>query len=131
MAYLFCLFTSTKNISKLSVKEQGGYFDPFMADHYQNDKIKNIYGQGFLDVHKEGLKESIPDFYVNGQGRYFAALKEGINAAQKKHFSAKVALEKVSKKWEEITLSAGRESQIEQWSFLKASYPKNLKKVLK
>lgn len=130
LAYLFCLFASTPQVSIYSVREANGYFDPYRKEHYQDPVIQDVYGQPFLEAHKESLANSIPDFYLQGQGLYLSALKEGIYAANLGHVNIKLALNRIAQKWEQITNQLGRRGQMAQWRYLKNSYPEYLKNLL-
>ena len=131
LAYLFCLFASTPVVSTTSVREKDGFFDPFRSEHYNDKVIQEIYTKDFLYAHKKSLITSMPDFYVKGHGRYFSTLRDALQAALKSQVSPKLALKKVSQKWERITDELGRKEQVKQWSFIKNSYPSGLARVLK
>jgi multiple sugar transport system substrate-binding protein len=130
LAYLFCLFASTPQISTQSVVEASGYFDPFREEHYKDEKIIAIYGEDFLKQHRYSLINSIPDFYIRGQNLYFNALQQGLFAANQKQISINLALDNVAKKWNQITEELGRKQQIEQWQNLKKQYPQSFKDVI-
>ena len=130
LAYLFCLFASSEEVSTASIQAEG-YFDPFLEAHYDDKKILKRYGENFLSIHKESLQNSIPDFYVQGQGAYFAALKQAVYMSCRGDLDPKSALLAVNKKWDRITESIGREKQKEQWLFLQKSYPEKIRRALK
>ena len=127
---MFTLFATSPEVSSTAVSETDGFFDPFREEHFNNTKIQSIYGTQFLAAQKESLVNSIPDFYMKGQGEYFNALRKSVFAANNRQISTKLALHKAVKKWEDITNKNGRDGQIKQWKFLKKSYPKNLQKIL-
>ncbi len=131
LAYLFSLFANTARLSTKAVREEEGYFDPHRREHYQDSAIKETYGDRFLKVHHYSLKNSIPDFYIRGQGEYFEALKRAIHLSNTQKLEPKLALSLAAKKWEQLTSKLGRANQIKQWKKLKNSYPKELKKELK
>ena len=126
LGYLFCLYASTPEISKISVREQGGYFDPFRSEHYEDPDIKAIYGDSFLSAHKRSMSSCIPDFYMRGQGQYLDVLKQSLKAAMSGYLSPKEAMTLVTQKWEAITEKLGRDAQVNQWRCLKNSYPANI-----
>ena len=130
LAYLFTLFASCPIVSSLAVEQAEGFFDPHRKEHYQNTKIQKIYGKDFLKIHEKALNNSIPDFYLQGQSRYFSILKEALYAANSGQISPKTALKKAATSWDKITDQLGRKKQISQWKKLKKSYPANIKKVL-
>ncbi|MCO4754516.1 MAG: extracellular solute-binding protein [Bacteriovoracaceae bacterium] len=131
LSYLFCLFATTPKVSTSAVREKDGFFDPYRDEHYEDQIVQEIYSKEFLSAHKKSLITSIPDFYVRGQGRYFSTLKQAVHAAAFKQISPKLALNKVSRNWQEITKDLGVKEQRKQWRFLKSSYPASLAKVLK
>ena len=130
LAYLFCLFAATPEISTLAIAEQGGYFDPFRKEHFENKKIQSVYGEDFLTVQKEALNNSIPFFYIYGKDKYFNALRQSLYLADAGYLTPKKALDLAAAKWDVITEEFGRESQIKQWMRLKKLYPKKLALVL-
>lgn len=125
LAYLFTLFATTNGASTSAVR-QDGFFDPFRMEHYTDDVIKRVYTTSFLKAHKKTMTNAIPDFYLEGQGRYVQALQEAIVSAHEGHVTAKEALGYAASQWNEITEDIGRQSQIEQWLQLKQKYPQTL-----
>ena len=130
IAYLFTLFACSPTISTLSVRQAGGYFDPFRENHYIDEEINQIYTAEFLEVHKSSMENSIPDLYLQGQADYFGALKENIQLALRGTLSAEKALNLTAKQWSNISNNIGKGSQQKQWRFLKQQYPKNIRKLL-
>ncbi len=130
LAYLFILFASTPHISTLSVREVSGYFDPFRTEHYEDEVIQKAYGRSFLEAHRQSLEACIPDFYLRGQGRYFAALRQAVHIAISGQLPPEKALQKLDEHWRKTTEALGSEKQIKQWSFLKKSYPSKLRSLL-
>ena len=78
IAYLFCLYATLPEISKLAVKQQNGFFDPFREEHYQDTAVEKAYGKAFLKAHKSAMQSAIPDFYIEGQGQYIEVLQQNI-----------------------------------------------------
>ncbi len=122
LAYLFTLFATTNETSTMAVRRDG-FFDPFRMQHYSDYTIKKVYTVSFLKAHKQTMTNAIPDFYLQGQGRYIQALQEAILSAHEGYVTAKEALEYAASQWNDITKEIGRESQIEQWGKLKQKYP--------
>lgn len=131
LSYLFCKFASSAKISTRSVGMVDGYFDPHRKEHYKDPKIINAYGKEFLKVHEKSLKNSIPDFYLQGQGEYLAALKKAVYFANSGRLKPIKALTLAKDKWNKITDKYGRGNQISQWKFLKSQYPKNFLAIMK
>lgn len=123
LAYLFALFASTPEISTASVREAGGFFDPFRAEHYEDPDVRRIYSDAFLGVHRESLTHAIPDLYLESQGLYFGALSSWLDRAMMGAVSPRVALQRVAQQWDVISSRAGREEQIRRWAALRTRYP--------
>ena len=131
LAYLFSLYASTTEMSKQAVRVKEGFFDPFRSEHYQDQKIKETYGESFLSVHEKALVDAIPDLYIAKQGLYKSAMEEGLLAALNGYLRPQQALNLIAEKWERLTDQYGREKQLAQWAFIKKSYPVHVKKVLR
>jgi multiple sugar transport system substrate-binding protein len=131
LAYLFCLFASTGSMSTLSVSESDGYFDPHRLEHYEDAAIIATYGQNFLKAHRESMENAIPDLYIQGNNLYMSALKHAIQSCILYNIQPEMALQKVAKRWNELTDKIGREAQIKQWAYLRACYPASLQKTLR
>lgn len=123
IAYLFALFACSPEMSTIAVQHREGYFDPFREEHYDDPMITEVYSAEFLDAHKASMQKSIPDLYLQGQGEYFDALRENIIRAYNDEISCKEALDTTAKQWRKTTRRMGRQSQTEQWNFLKSQYP--------
>ncbi len=130
LAYLFTLFASLPDTSSLAVQQQNGFFDPHQISHYDNPRIREIYTDGFLDIHRSSLEQSMPDFQVIAQERYMRILSDAVYAADRKLVSAEYAMQAVTTKWQEITEEVGRNKQTEQWKLLRESYPQHLSEFL-
>lgn len=130
IAYLFALFACSPEMSTIAVRNNDGYFDPFREEHYNDPKIIDVYSMDFLKAHKDSMRKSIPDLYLQGQGEYFDALRENIIRAAKGEVSCKEALDTTAKQWRKTTRRTGRQSQTEQWRFLKSLYPEAIRERL-
>ncbi len=131
IAYLFSLFASSAEISTLSIRAQGGYFDPFRAEHYDDPQIQEVYSTEFLDVQRKSLLGSIPDLYLANQSEYFSALNRWLDAALNDAVDPRIALERAAQEWTLITIRAGVDSQRERWSRLRAKYPASAQELLR
>ena len=123
LAYLFILFACSPAMSTLAVRQTQGYFDPFRAVHYHDPQIITAYGPEFLQAHQYSMRYSIPDFYVQGQGEYFGALRAYLVKADRDQMNPRAALDTVAKLWRQITRRIGTDKQIQQWAFVKSRYP--------
>ncbi|ABG31122.1 transcriptional antiterminator [Roseobacter denitrificans] len=126
VAYLFCLFASTPEMSTLAVRQKDGFFDPFRAEHYEDAGIKEAYTAEFLSVQRASLESAIPDLYLQNQGEYFRVLNEWLMRALTGEVSPKNALERVSNRWWSITNTSGQKNQKARWAQLRAKYPKQI-----
>jgi len=131
IAYLFSLFACSPVMSTIAVRDPGGYFDPIRGIHYKDPQIQKTYTEEFLVAHKHSMINSIPDFYLKGQGEYFDELRVNIAAADAGTKTAKAALDDCAASWERITRRMGKRSQSVQWHFLKANYPAGIRDRLK
>lgn len=131
IAYLFCLFASTPEMSTLAVRQKDGFFDPFRPEHYEDEGIIEAYTPEFLSVHRASLESAIPDLYLENQGEYFRVLSEWLARALAGDVSPKNALERVSNRWWSITNGSGRSAQKARWARLRAKYPKQIRGALR
>jgi multiple sugar transport system substrate-binding protein len=131
IAYLFALFACSPEMSTRAVREESGFFDPFRSAHYEDKEIQKTYTPEFLTAHKESMAGSIPDLYLPGQGEYFDALRENLVRADAGTQTAKRALDLTAQQWEQTTRRLGRTAQVEQWEFLRKSYPENTRRALR
>lgn len=90
-------------------------------EHFDDPQIIKTYSKEFLQAHRS----SIPDMYLEGQGEYFDTLRENVLQADRGTLGAQQALQKTAKQWRRTTRRMGRNSQIEQWAFLRSQYPPN------
>lgn len=131
IAYLFCLFASTAKMSTMAVREVDGFFDPYRPEHYEDAGIQAAYTPEFLAVHRASLEGAIPDLYLKGQGEYFRVLSDWLTRAVAGEVSPEQALERVTQRWQLITIGAGRAVQMERWAQLKAKYPRHIQSALR
>ena len=131
IAYLFTLYAASAVMSTIAVRDVDGYFDPFRLSHYQDQQIRETYTPEFLDVHKVSMENSIPDFYLKGQGEYFDELRVNLSAADAGTKTPKQALNDTAHAWERISRRMGNRSQSVQWAFLKSNYPPAIRTRLK
>lgn len=130
LAYLLSLFCASAEISTLAVRMADGYFDPFRESHYQDSAIGLVYGDSFLQAHKNSLTNSIPDLYIKGQSNYLDVLRQQIMEAINGDLSARETLDICAQKWSHITRRLGRSSQLGEWEVLLASYPESIRDAL-
>lgn len=131
IGYLFTLFSTSPAMSTIAVRDADGYFDPTRAAHYEDQQIRDTYTPEFLEVHRASMTNSIPDFYLKGQGEYFDELRVNLTAADAGTKTAKQALDDTAAAWERITRRMGARSQAVQWAFLKGNYPEAIRNRLK
>ncbi|OED39301.1 transcriptional antiterminator [Chromatiales bacterium (ex Bugula neritina AB1)] len=131
LAYLFALFSSSSIMSTESVRQQGGYFDPFRPEHYQDTEIQRIYSQEFLSVHQDSLKNSIPDLYLANQGQYIQTLNNWLDRALSGAVTATEALNRVAEHWNIINDRSDIRLQQERWRNLRGKYPETVRNLLR
>ena len=131
LASQFAHFATHGEPSLRAIQAADGFFDPFRAEHYDDKQVQTTYTKPFLDQHRRSMGEAIPDFYLAGRGEYFDLLGRFLTRANEGKLGIQQALEIIAKGWEQITEKKGRDSQIEQWAFLKSRYPKVLRESLR
>lgn len=131
LAYLLALFCTSPAISTIAVREKEGYFDPFRQEHYEDEQIQAVYGDSFLHAHQQSMQNSIPDFYISGQGNYLDALRHQILATISGQSTAQQALNACAQQWTHITRRLGPQEQRAQWQQLRESYPAQFRSALK
>ena len=130
IVYLFTLFASSPAMSTASVREAGGYFDPFRGRHYEDKPIREAYSPEFLAAHEDSMRNSIPDLYRKCQVEYFDELRLNIKAADAGTKTPKQAIDDTVAAWNDITERMGKRSQLVQWLYLKSTYPTRLSRAL-
>jgi multiple sugar transport system substrate-binding protein len=130
-AYLFALFAATPVMSTLSVQQQGGYFDPFRREHYENSTIRSIYSPEFLDVHRRSLQTCIPDLYIAQQGLYTQSLSSWLHRALSGAVPPKTALDQVAMRWALLNNRSDKERQTQRWLNLREKYPETIRSRLR
>ncbi len=123
LAYLFALFASSSKQSTNSVRQAGGYFDPFRIEHYSDPEIQRIYSKDFLTVHEKSLKSAIPDLYLANQGQYFRTLSKWLDRALSGTVNPETALERVAQQWRLISSRSDATLQQSRWMNLRSKYP--------
>lgn len=131
LAYLFSLFAASPRMSTLAVRQIDGFFDPFRAEHYKDKKIVEAYSAPFLKVHREAMRNAIPDLYLKGHSEYFSALAKGLDAAVTGAMQPEAALQGVAQKWELISGKAGHAHQVLRWRNLREKYPAHVKAAMR
>ena len=118
LGYLFSRFAVSEQMSTISVREIGGYFDPFQTSHYDDPEIINAYSKPFLDVHQSAMKLGRRNFVIPGHGAYMASLNRNLSRALDGSLTSRQALRIIVSEWELTTLEFGREDQIKRWKDL-------------
>lgn len=130
LAYLFALFASTPGMSTASVRQAGGFFDPFRPEHYKDPGIEKIYSREFLTAHELSLKSAIPDLYLANQSQYFRTLSDWLNRALLGKMAPEAALEKVEQQWNLINSRSDHKLQQKRWLNLRKKYPETVRSRL-
>jgi multiple sugar transport system substrate-binding protein len=127
LAYQFCSFAVTPEISTRAVRQSDGFFDPFRSEHYEDDGIAETYSRSFLDIHKASLQSAIPDFYVARRAEYIAALSRWITRALLDDMPPREALERAADEWRIINTKINHTDQSRRWRQLCQKYPASLR----
>jgi len=122
LAYLLALFCSTPAISTLAVRADG-FFDPYQTLHYEDDGIKQAYGESFLTAHRQSLNVCIPDLYLSGQSNYLDILRQQILHTVNGEQTAQESMDICAQRWSHVTRRLGESSQKKQWEQLQKNYP--------
>ncbi len=126
LALSFLRFAVAPRMSTLAVQEEGGFFDPFMKEHYEDAAIRDIYGDDFLRVHRTSLESAIPDFYIVNRAAYFDALGAWLRLALNGAIEPSLALQKASDQWRLLTDEQETQPQADRWRQLRQKYPKEI-----
>jgi multiple sugar transport system substrate-binding protein len=126
LAYLFALFASTPAMSTESVRQTGGFFDPFRPEHYADPQIQQAYSKEFLKVHESSMRSAIPDLYLAKRNDYFQSLSRWLDRALSGKVGAADALAETAKQWRLTSARAGEQQQT-RWQLLRDKYPQELR----
>lgn len=127
LAYLFSAYAVSPSVSTRAVRETGGYFDPFHEAHYSDKAIESAYSREFLDVHRDGMKNALPDLYLPGYNTYFGSLTRYLNEALLGETRPADALKRAAQEWQLTSLDFGAEGQLERWRNLRSLYPQHVR----
>lgn len=131
LAYLYALFASTSAISTLAVRDAGGYFDPFRAEHYTDPVVQQIYSPEFLQVHEASMRASIPDLYLARQSEYFRVLNDALLDAILRRETPETALYQAAVQWSLLNRQVGEAQQRTRWRALRDKYPDQARQRLR
>lgn len=123
LAFEFAAHMSSKELTGKLVAKSGNAVNPSRFSHFNDASSWTQSGftkqsaRRYLDEITKSLtnKNVVYDITLPGAAAYYQALDEAIYEALKGDISIKDALDKASKKWEEITNKIGRESQIKYY----------------
>jgi len=127
LAYLWVQYNQSPQVSTKAIMAEGGYFDPFRKNHFEDPEVQERFGMPVLDALLASLKVSFPDVILVGGAEYMDLLDKEVQAAVTGIKTAKKALDDAAAKWEEVTERYGREGQLEQWNWLKQFYPQSVR----
>ncbi|MCK5944952.1 MAG: extracellular solute-binding protein [Planctomycetes bacterium] len=130
IAYLFCLYAVCPEPSLRAVRRDG-FFDPFRAEHYRDERIRSVYGAQFLAEHERSMAVAMPDLYLRGQTEYFDVLRRFVRAAAVGEIEPEVAMRTAADSWRRTTERLDVDSQQRQWASLLRRYPEALREFLR
>lgn len=101
--------------------------DPYRTSHLENvDAFAALMGKDNAAAYLTGLKQALadgfPEIFIPGSAQYEDALDLEVNRALAGEITPKEALDNVAGKWNEITDTLGRDSQIAVWKQALDSY---------
>lgn len=134
LAYLFCQWNADPENEAKQFFNPGGWTDASRASHYNEalfPKIRRknggVYSDEWMQLQSWQMGYCFPPLSLRGAGEYAGVLDEAVTAVLKGAEKAQPALDRVAKEWEAVTERYGRDSQIQQWNALKATYGSGLK----
>lgn len=123
LAYLVCLHAYSPDVSRRAVSAAQGFLDPFRASHYEDRRVRDVYGAPFLAVHRAAMENAVPDLYLARRTFYFESLGAWIGRALAGEVDPARALAQVAEEWELITEEVGRARQTARWHRIRDKYP--------
>ncbi|KAA3649780.1 MAG: extracellular solute-binding protein [Proteobacteria bacterium] len=124
LAFLFAMWLTDPDISARSVGVAGGFTDPYRYHHFDDPRIRAVYGPAFLDVARAQLPYVAPaGTGLPGDSAYLDALSDNLSLAARGGQSAAEAMRNTARQWEAITERLGRPAQIAHWRRFRAAFP--------
>lgn len=124
LAFLFAMWLTDPDISARSVGVAGGFTDPYRYHHFDDPRIRAVYGEAFLDAAKAQLPYVAPaGTGLPGDAAYLEALSENLSVAAHGRQSAAAAMHNTARQWEAITEQRGRRAQVAHWQRYRAALP--------
>jgi multiple sugar transport system substrate-binding protein len=134
LAYLYSQWMYSPSVSEEAIPADGGYFDPFRENHLESEKIGRVFAgddfEQYLEAHAFNVRHTFPDLTIRGGSAYLEALDSAVTSVLNNDAVPESQLANVESKWADITEQNGRDSQIEQWNFLKSTYGQTLRNGL-
>jgi multiple sugar transport system substrate-binding protein len=134
LAYLYSQWMYSPEVSEAAIPAQGGYFDPYRKNHLESETIGKIFaGDNFdqyLEDHAFNTRHTFPDITMRGGSEYLEALDTAVTSVLNDDRDPETQLANVESTWADVTEKYGRDSQLEQWDFLKSTYGPTLREGL-
>jgi len=124
LAFFYAMWLTDPDVSTRMVGVPGGFVDPFRFNHFQAQRVGQIYTPQALSDFRAVIDTTVPaGTGLPGNAEYIAALNRNLALAANGKMSVVQAMRQCAQEWEAITESYGRESQIDYWKSFSRSYP--------
>jgi len=127
LAFLYAIWLTDPEVSARSVGVPGGFADPYRYNHLRDERIRRVYTPQALDLVERELPFIIPSGTgLPGNSEYLAALNNNLWLAAQGKQSAREAMARTARAWEEIITRYGREQQIRHWKAFRSLFPQDV-----
>lgn len=124
LAFLYAMWLTDPQVSARSVGVAGGFTDPYRLHHFDDPRIRQVYGAEAIEVARQQLPHVAPaGTGLPGDADYLAALGRHLSLAARGLQSAAQAMHETAREWEVITERRGRAAQIGHWARFRGAYP--------
>jgi multiple sugar transport system substrate-binding protein len=138
LAYLYSQWMYSPSVSADVTKE--GYLDPWRKNHLRDaETMRRFYSTGegdddvwqdYVDTYEWNINHSYPELIMQGVEEYYEAIDTAVSNVLVNDADPEEQLNQAAEQCESITEQYGRDSQIEQWEFLKSTYAEPIRDVL-
>ncbi|NOZ32099.1 MAG: extracellular solute-binding protein [Alphaproteobacteria bacterium] len=121
MEVMKTLLTPERRVLSMDDAQSGS--DMFLKTDYTTDSFKVLTpSQEFLDAASNVIQNGFPEMNMPGTGEYMDSLQGELHAFINGSGTAQEALDRAADRWQSITDRFGRDTQIEAWAKVRASY---------
>jgi multiple sugar transport system substrate-binding protein len=131
LAYLYMQWLSGPTMSMRSIPNQGGYFDPYRANHFRNPSSEMVeaYSEEWLEIGWKNVPNVIPDLCLKGGFEYQDALDKNINRVMTGQADPASAMADAAREIRRITRRLGQDEQVSAWHALAQTFPDKIRAV--